>query len=133
LAARILERGGLLLSEYPPGTSPRKGYFPARNRIIAALSRGVLIVEAPGRSGALITARLALEQNRDLWVASGGLGAEGTQRLAGEGAPVISSGGEILRDWGILPEPRTEEAPPELPFSGTRLAASLARELNIKL
>jgi DNA processing protein len=104
LARRVLENGGLLLSEYPPGTGPFKWNFPARNRIISALARGVVIVEAPLKSGALITARFAIEQNRDLWVASAGtvspLG-EGTAKLAEEGAPVIKSGCDILEEWGL--------------------------------
>jgi DNA processing protein len=73
LARRALETGGVLFSEYPPGTGPRKWTFPARNRIISGISRGVLISEAPIKSGALITARFALEQNRELWVASAGI------------------------------------------------------------
>jgi DNA processing protein len=104
LARRVLENGGLLLSEYPPGTEPFKWNFPTRNRIIAALARGTVVVEAPAKSGALITARLAIEQNRDIWVASSGaaspLGA-GTARLVEDGAPVIASGRDILEEWGI--------------------------------
>jgi len=108
LARRILETGGALLSEYPPGASPRKWSFPARNRIIAGLARGVLIVEAPQKSGALITARFALDYNRDLWVASAGVDAEqnitrfdrrGTAKLAGDGAEIIHSAADILRAW----------------------------------
>jgi DNA processing protein len=104
LARRILENNGVLLSEYPPGTGPFKWNFPARNRIIAALARGVVIVEAPVKSGALITARFALEQNRDLWVAFVGtvspLGG-GTAKLAEDGAPVIKGGRDILEEWGM--------------------------------
>jgi len=108
LARRILETGGALLSEYPPGASPHKWSFPARNRIIAGLARGVLIVEAPQKSGALITARFALDYNRDLWVASAGVDAEqniapfdrrGTTKLAGDGAGIIHSAADILRAW----------------------------------
>jgi DNA processing protein len=112
VARRILESGGAILSEYPPGTLPRKWYFPARNRIISALARGVLIVEAPANSGALITARFALEQNRDLWVASAGVvfspGGAGTARLAEEGAKIIRSASDILEEWNISPV-QTEE------------------------
>jgi DNA processing protein len=107
VARRILESGGAILSEYPPGTPPRKWYFPARNRIISALARGVLIVEAPANSGALITARFALEQNRDLWVASAGVvpspGGAGTVRLADQGAKIIRSASDILEEWNISP------------------------------
>ncbi|MDR2718461.1 MAG: DNA-processing protein DprA [Treponema sp.] len=109
LARRILETGGALLSEYPPGTTPRKWNFPARNRIIAGLARGVLIVEAPQKSGALITARFALDYNRELWVASAGIAEaaegrrsvdrRGTVKLAGEGAGIIHSAADILRAW----------------------------------
>ncbi|MCL2472949.1 MAG: DNA-processing protein DprA, partial [Treponema sp.] len=89
LARRILETGGLILSEYPPGTRPLKWHFPERNRIISALARGTVIVEAPEKSGALITARFAIEQDRDLWVDRVGVSSKlggRTARLAEEGA-----------------------------------------------
>jgi DNA processing protein len=120
LALRTLETGGVLLSEYPPGTSPRRWTFPARNRIISGISRGVVIVEAPEKSGALITARFALEQNRDLWVASAGVepasdasdrvkrfrffDKRGTTKLAGDGAAVARTAAEILEAWNIKNE-----------------------------
>ncbi|MDR3146303.1 MAG: DNA-processing protein DprA [Treponema sp.] len=133
LARRILEGGGVLLSEYPPGTEPRKWHFPARNRIIAGLARGTLLVEAPAVSGALITARFALEQGRDLWVASAGAApgsvtGEGTRRLAGEGAGVVSSADSILAEWGIAPEGKAGEG-----SSRHDLAMALARQLNLNL
>jgi DNA processing protein len=138
LARRIVEQGGALLSEYPPGTSPRKWHFPARNRIISALSRGTVIVEAPESSGALITARFALEQGRDLWVASAGLAAPqgaGTRKLAAEGAPVISNAGDILKEWGITPREtpmmQSDSGYAEGEFSVSALASSLARSLNL--
>jgi DNA processing protein len=128
LARRILEAGGGILSEYPPGTGPQKWRFPARNRIIAALARGTLIAEAPAASGALITARFALEQGRDLWVASAGLGSAGIARLAEEGAKTIRSASDILAEWGIAE--RKREDPGEGHGSiGRTLAASLARHL----
>jgi DNA processing protein len=107
LAKRILDSGGALLSEYPPGIHANKWTFPARNRIIAAMSRGVLIVEAPEKSGALITADFAVEQGKDLWVASSGLlenanfDKKGTIKLANDGAEVINSACDILRKWNI--------------------------------
>jgi DNA processing protein len=133
LARRILEGGGVLLSEYPPGTTARKWNFPARNRIIAGLARGTLLVEAPAGSGALITARFALEQGRDLWVASAGTipanpRGEGTRRLAGDGAGVVSSAASLLAEWGFT----AKEKGPE---TGSRddLAMALVRQLNLNL
>ena len=103
LAASILESGGLLLSEYPPGTEIRKSRFPERNRLISGLSRGLLVVEAPAGSGALITADFALEQGRDVFVASAcleGPRSAGIDRLASEGARAVARGADIRADWG---------------------------------
>jgi DNA processing protein len=108
--------------------------FPARNRIISGLARGVVIVEAPASSGALITAGFALEQNRDLWVASSGVDSalgEGTRKLAGEGAGVISGAEDILKEWGIVP--REVFCQDREPVGAVIPVASLARELNIEL
>jgi DNA processing protein len=133
LARRVLETGGSLISEYPPGTSPRKWNFPARNRIISGLSRGVLIVEAPEKSGALITAHFALEHNRELWVASAGMGGGsgrlGTAKLAEDGAGIIDCASDILRAWNMedsYPEP-------EQVTGSMGLISSLARSLGIEL
>jgi DNA processing protein len=104
LAKRLLETGGVLFSEYPPGTKPYKWNFPARNRLISGLARGTVIVEAPARSGALHTARFALEQGRDLWAGKAGVDSrsgEGTRKLAEEGCKTVSSAAEILEEWGI--------------------------------
>jgi DNA processing protein len=143
LARRVLETGGALITEYPPGTGPRKWNFPARNRIISGLSRGVLIAEAPEKSGALITARFALEQGRDIWVASAGVVAiehtghvaAGTEKLAGEGAPVIHSAAEIFGAWNIETAVDVPEEQPGLLKGecGAALADSLARSLGVEL
>ncbi|MCL2720166.1 MAG: DNA-processing protein DprA [Treponema sp.] len=116
LAKRILDSGGALISEYPPGTKPAKWTFPARNRIIAALSRSVLVVEAPVKSGALITAAFALEQGKDLWVATSGIDLlpvgtdikeslkydkRGTTKLANDGAEIIHSACDVLEKWEL--------------------------------
>ena len=106
LAKRILDSGGALISEYPPGVRPAKWTFPARNRIIAALSRSVIIVEAPQKSGALITASFALEQGKDLWVAScgaqeGSSDRMGTIKLVNDGAEIINSAMDVLEKWNI--------------------------------
>jgi DNA processing protein len=136
LARRILETGGGLLSEYPPGTGPYKSNFPARNRIISGLARGVLIVEAPQKSGALITARFALDQNRELWVASTGATADehrafdrnGTIKLVGEGAGIVHKAQDILQAWDI------QTVVPNLELRGKNvLASSLAHSLGISL
>ncbi len=89
LFARIAMRGGLL-SEYPPGTPPRRGQFPARNRLIAALAEAVLVVEAAYRSGALITARLARSMGRPLFAVAGSPGTDELLRK-GHAAPVSTA------------------------------------------
>ncbi len=91
LAQKIVESGGVILSEFPPGTEVRKYRFPQRNRIISGISPLSIVVQAPERSGALITADQALEQGRDVVVLSAGLEdvyGDGTVRLAEQGAPV---------------------------------------------
>ena len=133
LARRILETGGLILSEYPPGTGPLKGNFPARNRIISAMARGTVIVEAPEKSGALITARFALEHGRDLWVDKVGVGSSqgaGTKRLVVDGAPLIDSVDTILADWNLA---KTEAKIKNEQDSGADAASVVADYLKIKL
>ncbi|MBN2652357.1 MAG: DNA-processing protein DprA [Spirochaetales bacterium] len=101
---RILQQGGALISEYPPETPVRRYMFPARNRIIAWMSRGVIVAQAPERSGALITAKFALDENRDVFVpsisSSGSVGA-GLRKLASDGAVTINSSFDVLRNWGV--------------------------------
>lgn len=95
-------RQGCLISEYPPGTPPNGRHFPVRNRIISGLSLGVLVVEAPENSGALITADRALEQGRDVFAIPGNIGVkhcEGSNRLLREGAIMVESGWDVLRDY----------------------------------
>jgi len=104
LAAQIVAAGGLLISEYPPGTEPLKHHFLARNRIIAGLSRGVVIVQAGARSGSLVTAQFAADFGRDVFIVSP---EEGDERYAGggvmleQGAIAISSAREVLIEYGI--------------------------------
>jgi len=85
---------GLLISEYPPGTEPRSGFFPLRNRIISGLCQGVVIVEAAAQSGSLITADQALEQGRDVYCVPGQIYSSmscGVHRLVQQGAILLSS------------------------------------------
>ena len=111
----ILINGGTVLSEYAPGTPAARWRFPARNRIIAGLSQAVVVVQAPRRSGALITAEFALDEGRDVVITPAGIWAEGTVRLQRAGAAVVESAFDILRELNIdtkgwadprLPEPQ---------------------------
>ena len=96
------ERYGCLLSELPPGTQPTRWSFPRRNRIISGLSCGVLVVEAPEHSGALITARLALEQGRDVFAVPGNIDTDscaGSNALLRDGAIVAASGWDVMQEY----------------------------------
>jgi len=133
LAARMVDAGGCLLSEYPPGESPLKYRFPGRNRIISGLARSVLVVEAPEKSGALITADFALEQGRDLFVCADTLGSPrggGTRHLCEQGAPAVTSAADILVTWGIAAESPERDRPVERPLeSGLSQSTSVGRQL----
>ena len=96
---------GCLLSEFPPETPPYKWNFPKRNRIISGLCNGVLVVEAPARSGALITARQALEQGRDVFAMPGNVGvdtSEGTNELLRSGAILARDGWDVVEEYRHL-------------------------------
>lgn len=102
LAAEIAAQGALV-SEYPPGTEARREHFPARNRIIAGLSLGTLVVEAALRSGALITARLASEAGREVFALPGSVHnpmAKGCHRLIREGAALVETSAEVIAALG---------------------------------
>lgn len=97
-----LEECGCVISEHPPGTEPAGWHFPKRNRIISGISNGVLVVEAPERSGALSTARQAGEQGRDVFAVPGNIDAEtfvGCNNLLDDGAYMARSGWDVVRQY----------------------------------
>ncbi len=99
LAKQIVKKGGVILSEYPLGTKPEKMNFPARNRIISGLSKGVIVIEAKEKSGTLITVDFALEQGRDVFVVPGNINSihsVGTNRLIQEGAKLVTNYSDII-------------------------------------
>ncbi|MBN1585267.1 DNA-processing protein DprA [Candidatus Uhrbacteria bacterium] len=107
LAESIAESGGVLVSEFPPLTRPDRFRFPRRNRIIAGMTVGTVVVEAAEKSGALITAECALESNRDVWAVPGPISqslSAGTNRLLAEGALPAISAQAIVGHYGITPE-----------------------------
>lgn len=113
LAAEIVDHGGALVSEYEPAVGPRKHHFPARNRIVSGLCLGVVIVEASERSGSLITARLALEQGRDVMAVPSLVSsplAAGCHRLIRQGAALVENAGHVLEELGLEPKPAAPSA-----------------------
>jgi DNA processing protein len=109
----ILKKNGALISEYPPGVIARPWHFPIRNRIISGMCVGTLVVEASARSGSLITARLAAEQNREVFAIPGNIRssvAEGTLSLIQEGANLVTDPAEIIEYFSdLLPEKKKLE------------------------
>ena len=154
LAARILEGGGLIVSEYSLGTPVMQANFPRRNRIIAGLAQGCLVVEAAVQSGSLITARLAVEANREVFAIPGSIHSpqsRGCHALIRQGAKLVESAEHVLEELPALAEapvavPEADDVPHEqqalldaMGFDPVSLDALMARcgwpaaELNAAL
>lgn len=150
LKHQILEKGGVLFSEYLPSTPPIIGQFPQRNRIVAGLSKGVLVTEAAVNSGSKITARLAAEYGRDVFAVPGPITSqysEGTKDLINTGAKLVTCAEDILEEYypkqtaksGVidiqqilsLAENETEKRILELLFQQSVTSDEIANELMI--
>lgn len=113
-----IEACGLTLSEYPPGTRPQKEYFLQRNRLIAGLSRGVLVVEAKARSGTMNTVARAVDYGRDVFAVPGSIFSElsaGTNELLCQGMQAVRRAEDIFGFYGLAPQAAAAPPPPAAP------------------
>lgn len=138
LAQEIIDNGGLLVTEMPMGWEPRARDFPRRNRLVSGLSLGVLVVEAAKRSGSLITARLALEQDREVFAIPGSPldpRAEGGNSLIQQGAKLVLSAADIIETLRDADPARTSllepdwDADPEAMFGDGEVPGGSEREI----
>ncbi|MCU0509436.1 MAG: DNA-processing protein DprA [Anaerolineae bacterium] len=130
LAADVIQRGALI-SEYPLGTQPEATNFPPRNRIVSGLSRGVVVIEAGEQSGALITARFAADQGRDVFAVPGSIFARnsaGTHRLLRDGATPVTSVNDILEALNL--ERVEEHVQAQMVFPADPVEAKLLEQLG---
>ncbi|MDQ7030369.1 MAG: DNA-processing protein DprA [Ardenticatenia bacterium] len=132
VARRIVEQGALI-TDYPPGTPPDASNFPPRNRIISGLSLGTLVIEAGERSGALITARFAADQGRDVFAVPGSIlspHSRGTNRLIRDGAVPVLEANDILEALNVMPAAPRQAMQALIPDTEeeSRILAVLSRE-----
>lgn len=133
LAQDILARRGLHVSEYLPEVRARPYHFPQRNRLISGLSLGVLVVEAGERSGSLITARLALEQGREVMAVPGSLGhanSKGCHRLIKQGAGLVEDAQDVVDALGVLAVTRPADEFSRHPSTAETASRELPRRLQ---
>ncbi|MFA5318128.1 MAG: DNA-processing protein DprA [Patescibacteria group bacterium] len=133
LAEQILDRDGLIITEYPVGAPPLHYHFPQRNRIISGLSLGTLVIEASIKSGASITAKLALEQGREVFAVPGNIfspNCEGTNKLIKEGAKPVVSAEDIMESLSLENIENFVEAQKLVPQTPEeeKILSSLSRE-----
>ncbi len=131
--ARSIIQQGALISEYPLGTRPRADNFPRRNRIMSGMSLGVLVIEAGETSGALITANLALEQNREVFAVPGSIlspASRGTNRLIQEGAKLVHNYTDILEELNLTAVAHQIEIREVIPASDTE--SWLLKQLSVE-
>lgn len=113
--AREITQHGAVFSEFHPLCPPRAGNFPQRNRIVSALSLGTIVIESPLKGGALVTARLAMEQNKDVFAVPGPIDQEnskGCNRLLKDGAHLVESADDVINALGPLMKPIQTNAAP---------------------
>lgn len=131
LARAIVESGGALVSEYPAGTKALPQYFPARNRIVAGLCRAVVIMQAAVKSGSLITARLALDNNRDVGAPPGSIFdplAAGTNQLIQQGARPVLVAADIADWYGLSLTDQSVAAPIQLTIEQASIIKKLSAQ-----
>jgi DNA processing protein len=133
LAGRILASGGALISEFADDFTPQTWSFPQRNRIMAGLAKAILVVEAGEKSGTLITARLAMEYNREVLVVPHPIGTasgEGCNQLLRQGTTLVRSSEDILEALGIAPAAKETTTPVDLSLDEEAVFKSLAEPLE---
>ena len=131
LAREIVAGRGAIISDYPFGAEPESSHFPARNRLISGLSLGVIVIEAGERSGALITARFALEQNREVFAVPGNIHSPvsvGTNRLIQQGGKLVMRVEDILEELNL--KMAAEQAVAQVVLPETAEEAALISQLS---